>query len=84
MCKICEAGIPNYLCRSCNPHLNQVIKVKAEPKRKKTKWREERMVTTVKQEADIRWRNWLPTKTDRVRPTRRQFAKIVRDERGMV
>lgn len=86
MCKIDHddpMALPAILCRECHPELNQIVIAKAEPKKKRVKWKRERMVTTVIEEADARWRNWLPTKEDRKRPTRRQLAKTVREERGM-
>lgn len=88
MCKINHSdvdAIPCALCRACRPELNQPVKIVAAPKPKRERPRIERMVTTVKEEADRRWREWLPL--DRAdsnkRPTRRHFARLVKAERGM-
>lgn len=89
MCKINHNevdALPCALCRACHPELNQpVIEAKAvRPKRERQ--RIERMVLTVKEEADRRWRTWLPLdrSDNNRRPTRRQFERLVREERGMV
>lgn len=36
--------------------------------------------TKIATEADKRWRNWMPTKTDRKRPRKSAYIKQVRKE----
>jgi hypothetical protein len=67
--------IPEFLQRKAEPKVEAPV-----PQPMPTKKYREELETSIKVEADKRWRNWMPTKTDRTRPRKSTYIKQVRAE----